>query len=1142
MSSLSKCLPIATAPRFTRPAKPRSPWHLALLLSVLALPAQVPTAELTGIVTDVSGALVAGAEVSITANATNIRRVVTTNAAGVYIAPALQPGAYSVKVTMKGFRSAMDNTLELQVGQTARLNFELQIGDVAETVEVSAAAENLDTETTTVGTVIDNRRIEDLPLNGRNYLQLANLVPSGTIYGPGNFIAGARGGGARAQFTLNLSGQRFQFNRFTLDGVENTDPNFGTYLFLPSVDALQEFKVETGTYSAEFGRNVTQVNVITKSGTNQLHGSLFEFVRNTAMDARNFFQLPNAPVQPLKRNQFGFTLGGPVVIPKVMNGRNKLFFFVNYEGQRQRTGSLQFASVPLPEYFTGNFAGLPQTVYDPSTRVLNAAGTAVVSQQPFPGNVIPQNRIHPSSIVARPLWPVPNSPPAGVRDLLYAQNYQNNLESMRADSDGGMIRGDWQQNDRSSFQLRYSHSYEPYYTPQPIAGQGIANTSITDQAMLGHTFVLNPTMVNQFKLGFSRLDADNGNLHANDPDNDWVKKLKIPYVLTSPRTWGSPRLGIGPFTVVGDPENSPYSNWDTMIQVTNNFSWSKGKHTLKFGGDYVRTRYNLGGNDRPRGQFTFSGTYSQLSGQTPLALHGMSDYLLGLISAQQAQLGEVAAQLRGYSLGLYFQDNWKVSPKLTLNLGLRYELSPGWVEKYDHMTIVSWSWDNSFHPIWVRAGTGDFYEGNPPVPLPAGWATARDGRFGRRSWKTDARQFGPRVGFAYSLNSKTVLRGGFGVFFPHDIGNAAFDILRNQPFTMRIASNSNQFIPNATWDNPYPPESLRVSTLSPSWLWGEPQPYTPQWSFNIQRGLTGSLTLEAGYVGSASVHLQRTVYANDSAPGGPIANRNLRRPWPDLGFIQAVEAPSHASYHSFQTRLQQRFSRGFTLLASYSWEKSIDDGSGIRQALGDTYVPSNGADLRTERGLSAFNFGQKLTVSTLWELPIGRGKAVGKDINRYANLLIGGWQLGGIFTISGGFPFSVSCQNNGTYQNTDSTCRADATGISPKIDNPGPARWFNPAAFTNRVDFVTNVGPYRFGNSARNNIVGPGMVQLDASLFKSFRFRERAELDFRAEFFNLPNHPNFGQPAATVGVASFAIISGTRTDQRQIQLGLRLTF
>ena len=290
---------------------------------------------------------------------------------------------------------------------------------------------------------------------------------------------------------------------------------------------------------------------------------------------------------------------------------------------------------------------------------------------------------------------------------------------------------------------------------------------------------------------------------------------------------------------------------------------------------------------------------------------------------------------------------------------------------------------------------------------------------------------------------------------------------------------------------------------------------------NIQRGLSNAMTLEVGYVGSASVHLQRTVYANDSAPGGPIANRNLRRPWPDLGFIQAVDAPSHASYHSLQARLQQRFAHGFTLLAAYSFEKSIDDGSGIRQANGDSYVPSDGADLRTERGLSAFHFGQKFTASGLWQLPFGRGKAIGRDMNRFLDVLAGNWQLGGLSRSRAGSHFGGTAQNGAVYQNTDSTCRADATGITPKLSNPDPALWFDPAAFTNRTDFVTGVGPYRFGNSARNDIVGPGLIQVDASLFKSFEFSEKTELDFRAEFFNLPNHPNFGQPAATVGVAGF---------------------
>jgi len=290
------------------------------------------------------------------------------------------------------------------------------------------------------------------------------------------------------------------------------------------------------------------------------------------------------------------------------------------------------------------------------------------------------------------------------------------------------------------------------------------------------------------------------------------------------------------------------------------------------------------------------------------------------------------------------------------------------------------------------------------------------------------------------------------------------------------------------------------------------------------------------------VHLQRTVYYNDRVPGGPIANVNLRRPFPNMGFVQAVEAPVHASYHAFQTRLQQRFAHGFTLLGSFSWEKSIDTGSGIRQATGDSYVPPNGADLRSERSVSAFHYGKKLTISGLWELPFGRGKRFGTGVPRLLDLVVGGWQLGGILTFEGGFPLSASCQNAATFQNTDGPCRPDATGISPKLQNADPTQWFNPAAFVNRLDFVTNVGPYRYGNSQRNNIIGPGLIALDGSLFKSFQPTERVQIDFRAEFFNLPNHPNFGQPNATVGSANYTRITSTRLEQRQIQLGLRMTF
>lgn len=1101
---------------------------------------QMPTAEITGIVTDASAKSVVGANVTITNLATNAQRTLITNTAGLYDAVSLPPGVYSLRVEIPGFKTEVRNRLEVQVGQVARFDVTLQVGDVKETVQVEAQAATLDTETTTIGTVIDTKRIEDLPLNGRNYLQLASLVPSGTTYGPPNYIATARGGGDRANFQLNLSGQRFQYNHYSLDGVENTDPNYGSYLFQPSVDALQEFNVETSTYSAEYGHNMAQVNVITKSGTNQYHGTLFEFVRNTDFDANNFFQSPTVPVQVLKRNQFGGVIGGPVRIPKLYNGRDRLFFFFNYEGVRQTKGTLAYSSVPLPQYFTGDFSGYSTVIYDPATRVLTADGSKVASQSPFPGNAIPANRIAPASvIVARTFFPTPNTTPSGFLNGVYTNNFVNS-ENATATSDGELARIDWQQSPTSSFQFRYSHGGEPQYGPSSIPRMGTVNTTITHQSLLGNTWVISPTKVNDFKFGISRLEENNGNLHSNDPNFDYVKKLGIPYALDTPLFWGIPTVGISNFASIGDPSNGPYANWDTMIQFVDNFSWNRGKHAFKMGGEFIRTRFNLTGNDIARGSFSFTGQYTAISGTTPLPLNSVSDFLLGGMSSSQAQLGQVAAMLRGSAYAGYIQDQWKVSPKLTVNYGVRYELQPGYNEKYDHLVVVDFAWNNSYHPIWVRAGNGDFYQGNPGLPLPAGIPYARDGRFGNTTWKTDYRQWAPRFGLAYSINSKTVIRAGAGVFFPHDVGNAAFDILRNQPFTMRIQQSANSLIPNETWSNPFP--ILSISTLTPAWQWRDPQPYQPQWSFTIQRSLNKALSLEVAYVGSAGIHLQRTTYYNEPPPGPPTSNINGRRPFPDLGFIQDVESASHSSYHSLQARLQQRLAHGFTVLSSFSWEKSIDNGSGIRQAGGDAYVPQNVNDLRSERGLSAFNFGKRWTTSMLYQLPFGRSRAFLSNANRVVDAVLGGWQLGTILTLEGGFPFSVNCQSNGTYENTDSGCRADATGASPYLANPSPSSWFNTSAFVNRLNFTTGVGPYTFGNSGRNAVVGPGLVEMDGSLSKSFRFSERARMDFRAEFFNLPNHPNFGQPAATVGTATYGKINSTRVDNRQMQFGLKLAF
>lgn len=873
--------------------------------------------------------------------------------------------------------------------------------------------------------------------------------------------------------------------------------------------------------------------VITKSGTNALHGSLFEFLRNSDLDAKNFFDSKTAPIPPFKRNQSGGTIGGPVVLPKVLNGRNKLFFFFNYEGLRQVKAQTSLSTLPFASDRTGNFSGSSTTIYDVNTRVLNAAGTAVTSVSPFTDNTIPASRIAPqSALLFQRLYPLPNNIKSG-----YASDYLS-TESQRATSNQQMARVDWAQSATSNFQFRMAHETEPQYLPGAVPNTGINNVTTTWQGMLGHTLVIGANKVNEFKFGIDWLGASNLQADAFDPASDYVKQLGIP-VTDVPLLYGSPVINISNFTGIGDNPNGPYVNYDTLFQWSDNFSWTKGKHTFKFGGEAIRTRFNLSGADVSRGRFTFNGQYSANIGVSPQPQQSIADFLQGYISNAEGQIGLVVSQMRNSSFSLYAEDQWKITPKLAVTYGLRYELQPGYHEKNDRIVNLDFTWNNSMTPTFVRAGSGDPYQSQPPFPFPSTIPFVRDGRFGNTTFRTDYKDFAPRVGIAWNPNSKTVIRAGAGIYYVHDISNAIFDIMRNQPFTIRVQIASNTLVPNETWAAPYP--NLISSTLAPAWAWKDPTPYVPQWSFNVQRQLTHDLSLEVGYVGSEGVHLHRIVYYNEPA-AGPPGNFQLRRPFTQLGFVQLVEGAAQSNYHSLQARLQQHFSHGFTLLSSFSWEKSIDNGSGSRNVGSDSLTPSDNDNLRGERGLSAFNFGTRWTTSFLYELPIGKGKALLGSANRFVDAILGGWQAGGIYTLQGGNPFSVSCSSNPTYQNNDTTCRADATGISPVLDAPGPSLWFNKDAFANRIGFVANVGPYRVGNSGRNNVVGPGISELDATLSKNFRITERSKLEFRSEYFNLPNHPVFSNPGATVGSPTFSVISSTRLPSRQIQFALKLSF
>ena len=1105
---------------------------VALIGFCLGLPAQITTADITGTVIDSAGAVITGATITATNAANNTQRTVSTSSAGVYNVNALQPGVYSLRVEKPGFSAQLRSNIELQVAQVARFDVTLQVGSVTEVVEVQGGAPLIETDTTSLGTVIENQRILDLPLNGRNYLQLAALTPGASTAAPASFVMGLRQGGTRSLFTLTVSGQRILFNRYLLDGLENTSPNWQSYIFLPSLDALQEFKVESGITPAEYGKNATQINVTTKSGTNNLHGSVWEFLRNNYFDARNYFNPKSKPQPPFKRNQFGFTLGGPVFIPKVINGRNKLFFMVNYEGLRERKALVQPATVPPSAWVNGDFTAVTTPIYDVKTRVLNAAGNGIASSTPFPGNRIPANQLQQISRRYMQEWmPTVNA------SLATANNFTN-TEGRPTDNNQQNARFDWVQSANSTLFFRYSHSGETQYNPIQIPEHGTNVDVQAHQGLLAHTWVIGANKVNEFRAGVSRFE--NANVPKQASVRNVVKELGIPLDTSIPLYWGVPNVTFGGgFTLTGNSPDSPFINYDTMIQVNNNFAWTAGKHSLKFGGEVTRTRFNQLGGVTTRGRFSVNGQYSSsgIPGNPIVPAHNIADWMLGNFAVSESQSGIPLANFRNWYLAGYVQDNWKVTRKFNINFGMRWEDYTPWVDKYDAIVNVNMKWDNSLFPTFVRAGKGDPLEGGPYCcPMGSGVPYIRDGSRGRGVQKNRLDSWAPRLGMAYQFTPTTVLRTGAGIYYVQEIQNKNFEVVRHPPFTVRRNETANNLIPNLTW------QQLSVIGVNiPSLYFGHEydvhRPNVAQWSFGLQQQIKSNMSLEVNYLGSSGQYLEGATTFNVARPGpGAI---NPRRPFPIFGGTGAwIEGAYHSSYHALLAKFQHRPKFGFNLLTAFTYGKSIDDLSSYRIQFGDS-GPSDVYNKRDSRGLSAFDFRVNLTNSLLYQLPFGKGAKYLPGIGRTANLVVGGWQLGSIVTMVSGFPLSAVCGSS-AVQNGDGACRPDTFGQNPNLPRgqQDARRWFDTSTF---VDRLPGAG-FRFGNVGRNTIIGPGVVNWDFSLLKEFRFNERHNLEFRLEVFNLPNHPLLDIPGNSVGSPNFGVISATKIDNRQVQVALRYVF
>ena len=1085
---------------------------------------------ITGVVKDSSGGVIPGATVTAQNVGTNAVRIQTSNEVGAFSFPAMPPAEYLVKAELQGFNTAQ-NRVELHVEQTLRVSFTLEPGAVTENIQVTGVARLISTENATVGTVIENRRIVELPLNGRNFLSLIALSPnvSASFAGPGQ--AGDRQGGSRANQQISISGQRREFNYYTLDGVDNTDVNFNTYIFLPSVDALEEFKVQTGIYSAEFGRAAGQVNVVTKSGSNAFRGTVFEFHRNDTFDSRPyaFTAAQAAQAKPeFAWHQYGYTATGPIV-------KNRVFFMSNFEGFVDNKTFINNFTVPTAAMRGGDFSSLATPLLDPATCTV-AGGVRTCAA--FPGNRIPANRISGISQKLLEFYPEPNA--AGT-----VQNYVSR-QDRQIDRKQYTSRLDVVQGSKSNWMGRYSWGHDDEVSPAlRLNGSKLLNT--VHQVMVANTYTLRPTVLNEFRFGFNSFFNTFGRELAFE--RDVVGELNIPGVSAgTPESWGIPTVNLSGLSGFGDSTEGPYTNRNKVFEFTDNVSWFRGRHSFKMGGSLRFDHYNQVGNQFSRGSFAFDGraTGSATGVATPGA-PAFADFLLGYMRSSESAVALARTEFRSASQAYYFSDTWRVRDDMTLDLGIRYEYVPPWLDEGGTLINAYLPYrdtgmpvaDLSRHPVLVRIGEGNFYE-DSPIRFAPNIQVARDGRMGGRLINDDKLNFAPRVGWAWTPSPSWSVRAGAGVFYMQDTGNPRFDMARNA--AGRRQDIADPVLLNLNWTAPFAGSGTNVCGVQAPLVcvanhyvlgneFDRKTPYMFQYVFNLQRELGSSTAVEVGYLGSRSKRLERMYDANEVTPGpGSVQSR---RPYPEFTKIQQIGNVAEAEYNSLAAKLTRRLDRGFSVMVGYTLSKSEDNGSGIRVLNGDALFPQNSNCFECEWGPSIFDVRHRLVTSLLYELPFGREKPWARD--GLAAAVLGGWQVSAIINKSSGFPRDTAV--GADVPNTGAqTYRPNL--VSGQDPNDGPQtiqQWFNTAAFSRPANFT-------YGNAGRNIVRGPGIFSTDLSLIRNVPFGGGRSLQLRLEAFNALNQPIWGDPDMNMSSATYGRVNTTRSPMRELQLGVKFSF
>jgi len=1091
--------------------KKSSARYFALLLAVgvcfipVGVAAQGFRATITGRTSDQSGAAVAKAKITVTNVGTNESRTVQSSDTGDYTVSQLTPGEYTLLVEMTGFKQTIQR-VTLETGQQLRVDVLLEVGLISEQVNIQAAVPLLASEDASLGNVVDQKKVVELPLNGRDYLQLAQLQPN--VFAPAqNSTLGFRGG-------FNVAGNSEVANNYIKDGIDNNDETTNQPLHRPILDAVREFKVLTGTYSADYGRQAGgQIIVTTKSGTNDLHGSAFEFHRNSVLDARNFF----APEKPsFRRNQFGGVIGGPIK-------HDRTFFFAGYEGQRRGQQEAGLASVPLAAFKRGDFSSV-------STQLRNPFN----NNQPFPGNQIPPQFWSPQGAGLLALFPDPNA--TGANNFVSAGTGRFNIDQFSG-------RIDHKINDNNNlfgvYEFADSKEFFPISNPlcsaRDVPGWGCDELQRTQHVALSWTHLFSPRLINEVRLGYTRF----GFFRLQEDRNvDVINRLGIKGLTDAGRTPfnnGVPQLQVTGFATIGGPTNLPQGRHDNTYHYVENMTFTSGAHTMKWGADIRRFLFNSFFTSFGRGAFRFDGRYTG---------NAAADMLLGLAFQGDRNLGEPFHNAMSFSSDFYFHDDWKVSPNLTLNLGLRYELNLPPTERVNKMA----SFDPNTRTIKVAGGREAFI--NPVTGL---LEIRPRADVGSRMWATDKNNFAPRIGIAWRPfgGTKTVIRAGFGTFYNLQIlGNGITPLSRNSPFRQRqtagpFTASQRPNVADIFSGNP----SVVAPGIDPNFATA----YINQWSLGIQREVANNLIVDISYLGSESHKLPVGVNINQAIPGS--GSVNSRRPFQGFGNIVGgfIESVGNANYNGLTVRVERRLAQGLSFLSSYTWSKAIDFNSGISTASDSSGDIQNVRDIRAERALSDYDVKHRWVFSYVYDLPFGSGNRFTPS-NPVAKFLISGWQLTGIFTVQTGRPFSIftGTDQSSTGQNAD---RPNVIG-DWRVPNPGPGRWFNPCTLlangTLRNCLPGDTPAWQqnpsgaFGNAGRNIVRGPGLNNFDLGISRFFKITERQRVQFRAEVFNLANHPNFFLPVQTLSSSSFgtiqrAINTGTGA-QRQIQFGLKYIF